>query len=83
MKLSISLLAALAATVLGADNPNPFKIPEAGLNTKAATTLNLQWNPTTSGTVSLILRSGASSNLDEGAYIARKSLFHLYPKHKP
>lgn len=76
MKLTISLLAALAGSAIAADSgkPNPFKIPESGLNTKAGETLNLQWNPTTQGKVSLILRSGSSNALDQGAYIVREWL---------
>ncbi|KAK8213410.1 hypothetical protein M8818_002709 [Zalaria obscura] len=49
---------------------NPFSIPSAGLSATAGEPLTLNWTPTTSGTVSLILRSGASSNLASGATIA-------------
>ncbi|KAI4842075.1 hypothetical protein E4T44_07528 [Aureobasidium sp. EXF-8845] len=36
----------------------------------AGKTFDLTWKPTTSGTVSIILRSGASSNLTPGVYVA-------------
>ncbi|CAD0097183.1 unnamed protein product [Aureobasidium mustum] len=32
----------------------------------------IKWTPTTGGTVSLILRSGANNNLTPGVYVARK-----------
>lgn len=84
MRISTSaILAAVAAPLLafaqtnstGADNngPNAFKIPPEGLMSSAGKTTNLQWTPTTDGTVTLILRSGASNNLNEGAVIACKS----------
>ena len=51
---------------------NPFKIPTSGIAGSAGQPLTLSWNPTTSGTVSLILRSGSSNNLNSGTPIASK-----------
>lgn len=82
MRLSSSaLLAAVAAPLLAfaqtnstsGNGPNAFKIPPSGLTASAGQTTNLQWTPTTDGSVTLILRSGASNNLNEGAVIACRS----------
>ncbi|KAI7189217.1 hypothetical protein D0869_06831 [Hortaea werneckii] len=50
---------------------NKFKIPEAGLSATGGQPVDLQWDPTTDGTVTLVLRSGSSNNLNEGTVIAR------------
>lgn len=74
----IPALVALAAPLVAADQDNAFNIPTSGLNTGAGKTLDLKWNLTPgSGTVTLILRSGASSNLNTGAYIASASHRHF------
>ncbi|KAI7070711.1 hypothetical protein KC352_g42576, partial [Hortaea werneckii] len=49
---------------------NAFKIPEAGLSATGGQPVDLQWDPTTDGTVTLVLRSGSSNNLNEGTVIA-------------
>ncbi|KAI7235577.1 hypothetical protein KC330_g4203 [Hortaea werneckii] len=49
---------------------NKFKIPEAGLSATGGQPVDLQWDPTTDGTVTLVLRSGSSNNLNEGTVIA-------------
>ncbi|KAF2836411.1 hypothetical protein M501DRAFT_917261, partial [Patellaria atrata CBS 101060] len=51
-------------------SPNPFHIPREGLNFEAGETTEISWDPTTDGTVTLILRSGPSGNLEEGEPIA-------------
>ncbi|KAF7845876.1 hypothetical protein BT93_L0210 [Corymbia citriodora subsp. variegata] len=66
-----ALLAALAYSVQVLANANPFNVPNGGYNVTAGSSTTLAWTPTTSGTVSLILRSGASSNLATGTYIAQ------------
>ena len=67
-----SFIAALLSAVAYAHSTaNPFKI-NGSLDTAAGKSLKLEWNPTTEGTVSLILRSGSSSNLAEGMTIASK-----------
>ena len=68
MRFSTQTLAALLASPLlaFAANANPFT------NMNLAATADLTWTPTTSGTVSLILRSGANNNLTPGVYVARK-----------
>ncbi|KAK0946601.1 hypothetical protein LTR29_002069 [Friedmanniomyces endolithicus] len=52
-----------------AQNANPFNIP-TNFSATAGQPLSLKWNPTTSGTVTLVLRSGASSDLAAGTVIA-------------
>ncbi|KAK5694363.1 hypothetical protein LTR17_024882 [Elasticomyces elasticus] len=49
---------------------NPFNVPNGGYSVTAGSPTDLTWNPTTSGTVTLILRSGPSSNLIAGTVIA-------------
>ncbi|KAI7468332.1 hypothetical protein KC351_g13710 [Hortaea werneckii] len=49
---------------------NAFEIPEAGLSATGGQPVDLQWDPTTDGTVTLVLRSGSSNNLNEGTVIA-------------
>lgn len=66
-----TLLALLATPLLTlAQNANPFSIPSAGLSFTGGEASQLNWNPTTSGTISLILRSGSANNLNEGTIIA-------------
>lgn len=49
---------------------NPFTIPRSGFSFKAGEASDINWSPTTNGTVSIILRSGPSSNFDHGEIIA-------------
>lgn len=79
MLFSTSTLLAVAATPFlvaaqGQDSngSNPFNIPKESLNTEAGDSVDLTWKPTTSGTVTIYLRSGASNNLDKGQAIACK-----------
>ncbi|KAF2480476.1 Ser-Thr-rich glycosyl-phosphatidyl-inositol-anchored membrane family-domain-containing protein [Neohortaea acidophila] len=65
-----SILPLLCAPLLAFAQSNPFKIPPTGLAAKGGQALNLEWTPTTNGTVSLILRSGNAANLAEGTTIA-------------
>ena len=66
-----SALALLSAPLLAlADSPNPFNVPADGISATGGQPLKLEWNPTTDGTVSLILRSGNSADLTEGTVIA-------------
>lgn len=76
-----SILSFLCAPLLAFAQSNPFKIPPTGLAAKGGQALNLEWTPTTNGTVSLILRSGNSADLAEGTTIACKSAFsqHALP----
>ncbi|KAF4553525.1 putative Ser-Thr-rich glycosyl-phosphatidyl-inositol-anchored membrane protein [Elsinoe fawcettii] len=73
MKFSATALVAFLASPLLvlAQNPNPFNIPTTGLTASAGQSVTLTWNPTTQGTVSLILRSGASNALAPGEPIAQ------------
>ncbi|THW28945.1 hypothetical protein D6C84_09078 [Aureobasidium pullulans] len=71
MRFSTQTLAALLASPLlaFAANANPFT--NMNLAATAGKTVDLTWTPTTSGTVSLILRSGANNNLTPGVYVAQ------------
>ncbi|KAF2773233.1 hypothetical protein EJ03DRAFT_323739 [Teratosphaeria nubilosa] len=69
MHFTRSLLALLSATLAFAAD-NAFIIPTSGLSATAGQPLALSWTPTTQGTVSLILRSGASSDLASGTTVA-------------
>lgn len=65
------LLALVSAPLLAfAQSANPFSIPDAGLSATGGQPLELMWNPTTDGTVTLVLRSGNADNLAEGTVIA-------------
>ncbi|EMF17642.1 uncharacterized protein SEPMUDRAFT_146608 [Sphaerulina musiva SO2202] len=66
--LLLTLVSALAAYAQTATGPNAFT--NVGLAAKAGEPLTLTWNPTTGGTVSLVLRNGASNNLNAGTTIA-------------
>ncbi|KAM0714812.1 hypothetical protein Q7P37_009276 [Cladosporium fusiforme] len=77
MRFSTSTLLAVAAAPLLAaaqggesNGSNPFDIPKESLNTEAGQTVDLTWKPTTEGTVTIYLRSGASNNLNKGTPIA-------------
>ncbi|KXT11788.1 hypothetical protein AC579_9229 [Pseudocercospora musae] len=77
MYFTRSLVLALSAVITTlaqttGSGANPFKIPTTGLQATAGEPLTLSWEPTTSGTVSLILRSGNSNNLAAGTTIASK-----------
>ncbi|KAK1075813.1 hypothetical protein LTR12_001427 [Friedmanniomyces endolithicus] len=64
------ILTLLGAPLLAlAQSANPFKIP-TNFSATAGQPLSLNWKPTTSGTVTLVLRSGASSDLAAGTVIA-------------
>ncbi|TKA60116.1 hypothetical protein B0A49_10843 [Cryomyces minteri] len=52
-----------------ADYQNPFNIPSTGIAFTAGQPTTLNWQPTTSGTVTLVVRQGASNNLAQGAII--------------
>lgn len=78
MLFNTGLLAAVAAPILAfaqdssnnGDKPNPFKWNDGGIMPAAGESTTLNWKPTTDGTVTLILRSGASNDLNEGTVIA-------------
>lgn len=62
----LSLIAAQQPT-----GPNPFTLPPGFMITAGQQT-TITWTPTAGGTVSIRLRQGASSNLEEGTVIACK-----------
>ena len=65
----IALAAPLLVLAQTQNGPNYFT--NSNFNGIAAgKSFDLKWKPTTSGTVSLILRSGSSGNLDKGTPIA-------------
>ncbi|KAK3113312.1 hypothetical protein LTR53_009529 [Teratosphaeriaceae sp. CCFEE 6253] len=64
-----SLFALLSAPfVVFAQSPNPPNVP-VGFAVTAGQSIDLSWKPTTQGTVTLVLRSGASSDLNVGSVI--------------
>ncbi|KAK5174312.1 uncharacterized protein LTR77_001392 [Saxophila tyrrhenica] len=66
-----TFLALLAAPlVVLAQDPNAFIIPDEGIAAQGGEPLTLEWKPSTQGTVTLILRSGSSNDLNEGTVIA-------------
>lgn len=52
---------------------NPFKIPHAGYSFTAGRAQDIKWEPTTQGTVTIILRTGDSDDLAAGSPIAGTS----------
>jgi hypothetical protein len=77
MRFSTSAFLAIAAApllafALGGDSngSNPFNVPPESFNTEAGDSVNLTWKPTTQGTVTIYLRSGASNALNKGVAIA-------------
>ncbi|KAI5212540.1 hypothetical protein AUEXF2481DRAFT_5623 [Aureobasidium subglaciale EXF-2481] len=72
MRFSTQTLVALLASPLLAFAASENKFTNSDYNgITAGQTFNIKWDPTTSGTVSLILRSGASNNLTPGVYVAQ------------
>ncbi|KAI4841091.1 hypothetical protein E4T44_07852 [Aureobasidium sp. EXF-8845] len=65
-----TLIALMASPLLALADGNSFTNSNFNGIT-AGKTFDLTWKPTTSGTVSIILRSGASSNLTPGVYVAQ------------
>lgn len=67
------LIAILGAPYLvlaqSCDGPNCFTMDQ-GFSATAGSPVTLTWKVTTGSTVTLVLRSGASNNLDAGATIA-------------
>lgn len=71
----LAFVAAAAAQGMSDSNgSNPFNIPPEGLNTQAGDSVDLTWQPTTQGTVTIYLRSGASNDLNKGMAIACTSI---------
>ena len=64
----IALLSAVLATAQS--DPNAFKTPTGGWQVTAGEPITLEWTPTTDSTVSLVLRNGAASDLNQGVTIA-------------
>ncbi|BDD57871.1 hypothetical protein MPDQ_004076 [Monascus purpureus] len=64
--LALSALAAVAV----ADSPNPFNIPGHGYTFTVGEPTTLSWSPTTEGTVTLKLLTGAVTNPKDGTTIA-------------
>ncbi|KAH0291530.1 hypothetical protein M436DRAFT_39998 [Aureobasidium namibiae CBS 147.97] len=65
-----TLIALMASPLLALADGNTFTNSNYNGIT-AGKTFDLTWKPTTSGTVSIILRSGASNNLTPGVYVAQ------------
>lgn len=65
-----SAVTVFAAVVAASDNANSFKVPRGGYSFTAGETTTLEWDPTTSGTVSLRLQHGAVTTENSGMPIA-------------
>lgn len=70
----LSIFAALAI----AQSPNPITSPTGG-TIQAGSAITVAWTPTTSGTVSLQLRSGSANDLNAGTTIASAFLRRVSP----
>lgn len=77
MRFAILSATASLLSLAAAQNANAFKTPREGYSLTAGKPTTLNWTPTTPGTVSLYLRSGASSALDKGELIQGSFLFFL------
>ena len=66
----LAFIASLVAVTLAQSDANPFNNPNGGYQLTAGKPTTLTWKPTTKGTVTLTLRSGASSALDKGVVLA-------------
>ena len=69
----VALLSAPLLAFAQGNGPNAFKLPPEGIVAAAGKPTDLEWTPTTGGTVSLVLRSGASNDLKAGVRIACRS----------
>lgn len=56
--------------------PNPFTLPP-GFMINAGQQTTITWTPTAGDTVSIRLRAGASSNLEEGTVVACEQTTHF------
>ena len=73
MRFFVSLaVAAMAAVAVADSKANPFNIPTDGYTFKTGEPTALTWDPTTKGTVSLILQWGAVMTGNSGTVIACK-----------
>lgn len=72
MRSVLYIAASAFAAVVAAENANPFKIPTQGYDFKVGSATTLNWDPTTSGTVTLKLQWGAVTTTNSGEVIARK-----------
>ena len=69
----LSIVAVLFATVSAQTKPNAFTLPSDFMITAGQPT-TVTWTPSTPGTVTIRLRQGASSDLDQGVVVGCKSL---------
>ncbi|KAJ8613451.1 hypothetical protein MRB53_036936 [Persea americana] len=67
---AIATLLSLFSTLTSAQtSPNPFSYPSNGYRLTAGQPYTLTWTATTPGSVTLVLRSGAATNLAQGTPI--------------
>ena len=88
MRLLCLLLVLLAPITLAQTesfnkDQNPFTIPRSGFSFTAGEASDINWSPTTNGTVSIILRSGPSSNFDHGEIVACMSSLNISLSSQP
>lgn len=70
MRISLLYIASFVVGLAAAqERANPFTLPPGFMITAGQPT-TITWDPTTQGTVSIRLRAGASSNLEEGTVVA-------------
>ncbi|KAL8902617.1 MAG: hypothetical protein Q9207_004544 [Kuettlingeria erythrocarpa] len=72
MRISLLYIASSVVALAAAqEKANPFTLPPGFMITAGQPT-TITWDPTTQGTVSIRLREGASSNLEEGTVVASR-----------
>lgn len=72
-------VSALAAVATAGSMANPFKIPSGGYSFTVGEATTLQWDPTTSGTVTLRLQHGSVTTSTDGYAIAGEYLIGKLP----
>jgi len=69
-----TLFVSLFVALVTAQSPNPITSPTGGV-IQAGTAVTITWTPTTSGTITLQLRSGSANDLGAGTTIASQYLW--------
>lgn len=81
MRISLLYVAGSLLSLVAAQQPlgpNPFTLPP-GFMINAGQQTTITWTPTAGDTVSIRLRAGASSNLEEGTVVACEQTTHFLP----
>ena len=72
MHVIVFLTLTALMTVVAADGPNAFKVPPGGYKVMGGTPNQIDWEPSSKGTVTLKLQSGSVSGPETGTIIACK-----------